>query len=234
VQGSPTVKLNPDFLQSVPVSILPSADNSYDLGSGSLRWKYVHVRYGLRAYTQGYSPRSTEDDTYKVLHAAGSTSDFIITLQDGTGRVQFYWNATPYGSDSASKFIVGGEDAGKILFHPPGDPFFAIYWADGSTASAGDTISWGIKFAVYQGGDIYFPGKVRNDVLPSSDNSYDIGNSSYRWANVYAVNVYASELVQAGDLAFKNGWRFTEDERYGIVLISPEGKKYRLVLEEVN
>ena len=115
----------------------------------------------LSKKTQGYSPRSTEDDAYKVVQASGPTSDFLITLQDGTGRVQFYWNSTPYGgTDKTNRFIVGGENAGKILFSPDVDPFFRIYWANGSSASAGDTISFSQKLGLYQDGDLWIAGTL--------------------------------------------------------------------------
>jgi len=74
---------------------------------------------------------------------------------------------------------------------------------------------------------------VAQSLLPSSDNAYDLGSSSYRWANVYGVNIYASAKVRVGDLEFENKWKFTEHPKYGIVLVSPKGKKYRLVLEEI-
>ena len=38
---SPTVRLDPSVLQSVPSSIIPSADNTYDLGSLANRWRNV-------------------------------------------------------------------------------------------------------------------------------------------------------------------------------------------------
>ena len=95
--------------------------------------------------------------------------------------------------------------------------------------------------------------KSWKSIIPSSDNAYDLGSSSYRWANVYGVNVYASSVysgllrgtdvyasnvyasakVKVGDLEFENKWKFTEHPKYGIVLVSPKGKKYRLVLEEI-
>ena len=40
--------------------------------------------------------------------------------------------------------------------------------------------------------------------LPDADNTYDLGNDSYRWRNVYAVNIYDvehhTERLHAGDL----------------------------------
>ena len=38
--------------------------------------------------------------------------------------------------------------------------------------------------------------------------------------------------VTIGDLVMKNGYRFTEHKKYGIVLKSPEGKTYRMLLKE--
>jgi len=37
-------------------------------------------------------------------------------------------------------------------------------------------------------------GSVNSNLVPGSDNTYNIGSSSNRWANVYAVNVYASNI----------------------------------------
>lgn len=36
-------------------------------------------------------------------------------------------------------------------------------------------------------------------------------------------------VVNVGDIGFKNGYRMTEDEKYGVVLVSPSGRKYRMV-----
>ena len=60
------------------------------------------------------------------------------------------------------------------------------------------------------------------------------GHSITNLNELHCTTVYASSLVRVGDLEFRNGYRITEDERYGIILISPEGKKYRLKLEEVD
>jgi len=90
-----------------------------------------------------------------------------------------------------------------------------------------------VAFGVRYDGAITTFGGFGTHVLPISDNAYDLGSSSYRWANVYGVNIYASAKVRVGDLEFENKWKFTEHPKYGIVLVSPKGKKYRLVLEEI-
>jgi hypothetical protein len=39
--------------------------------------------------------------------------------------------------------------------------------------------------------------------------------------------------LSVGDIVFRNGWRIVEDENSGLLLVSPSGKRYRFVLQEV-
>lgn len=59
--------------------------------------------------------------------------------------------------------------------------------------------------------------------LPSADNTVSFGSDSYRFTLFRAVT------VTSGDFKFENGWRLTEDKLYGVCLISPAGKKFRMV-----
>jgi len=45
----------------------------------------------------------------------------------------------------------------------------------------------------------------------------------------HAGDTLSPAQVNVGDITFKNGFCLTEDEEFGIVLISPNGKKYRMV-----
>jgi len=40
------------------------------------------------------------------------------------------------------------------------------------------------------GADPLFPADF--NILPASDNTYDLGSSSYRWRNVYVVTIYGA------------------------------------------
>ena len=46
-------------------------------------------------------------------------------------------------------------------------------------------------------------------------------------------NATVKGTLSVGDIEFKNGWRIVEDERHGLLLISPSGRKYRFTLQEV-
>ena len=94
-------------------------------------------------YGGTYVPRDTYQDSHEILRAVGSTSDFIMAIQDGTGRASFYWNARP---GLSPKFLVDNENAVKILFTPDDEnKIFSIQWADGNGKSAGDDITWNEK-----------------------------------------------------------------------------------------
>ena len=123
----------------------------------------------------------------------------------------------------------------EIIFPDAEDVQYFIKTEDGNASIAlegGTTpsliMSVGALVYLEMGGNIIYMGR---DVFPKADNTYDLGTSTRRWANVYAVNV-----VQ-GDSVFDNGWRITEAEKLGLgeglILISPDGRKFRFVLEEV-
>ena len=85
----------------------------------------------------------------------GSASDYIISTQDGNGRIQHKWNAT-YGTSET--FIVGGEDAAFIDLNATA-AHDSIAWiefkhADGASAVAGDPISWKTQMIINQGGEV--------------------------------------------------------------------------------
>jgi hypothetical protein len=67
-----------------------------------------------------------------------------------------------------------------------------------------------------------------SDVVPVQDATYSVGSSSYRLKAVYALAVYAGDLVLGGRYAV------TESDD-GLVLVDLKtGRRYRLVLEPLE
>jgi len=81
------------------------------------------------------------------------------------------------------------------------------------------------EFKFYRSG--YFEMAGDYDFIPATSGQGDIGTATNKFANVYAL------VGNFGDIRFDNNWLFTEHPDYGIVLQSPSGKQYRLVLEEI-
>ena len=74
-------------------------------------------------------------------------------------------------------------------------------------------------------GDIIL-GPAGGDVLPDADNTRNLGSEDYRWANIYT-----------GDLHLRNergDWTIVEEEDYLSVVNNKTGKKYKMMLQEIE
>ena len=63
-------------------------------------------------------------------------------------------------------------------------------------------------------------------IRPARDNKQDLGSPKKRWANLYT-----------GDLHLKNDrgdWTIVEEEDYLCVVNNKTGKKYKMMLEEIE
>ncbi len=102
-----------------------------------------------------------------------------------------------------------------FYFSPFSDPFFAVYWANGKGATAGDSITWNKVFSVKTNGDVEVAGSIKSggSLLPKRDNTYDIGSSSLRFKDGYFAGT-----VYTGDLKFANDWVMTERDDNGNVI----------------
>jgi hypothetical protein len=56
---------------------------------------------------------------------------------------------------------------------------------------------------------------IRRDLIPETDNTYDLGSASFRWGNVYANNVYADtyNYKKKNDVATFHGNWLTQTEK---------------------
>ncbi len=124
---------------------------------------------------------------------AGSTSDYIVSVQDGNGRVQHKWNAS-YGTNEI--FIKGNEDAAFIDINGTASDDNAAWiefkHADGASSSAGDPISWNTQMIINQGGEVGINETSPDDMLhiTSGGNGTRVRaeNSSNGWAGMVAKN----------------------------------------------
>jgi hypothetical protein len=48
-------------------------------------------------------------------------------------------------------------------------------------------------------------------------------------AHDHSGETLSPAVVNVGDIGFKNGFRLTEDKKYGVVLVSPSGRKFKMV-----
>lgn len=67
---------------------------------------------------------------------------------------------------------------------------------------------------------------VTGSLMPGADNTHDLGSNSFRWANIYT-----------GDLHLKNergDWTVVEEESFLCIINNKTGKKYKMLMEEID
>ena len=93
-----------------------------------------------------------------------------------------------------------------------------------TTGSSGTT-----RMRIENSAEITFMG----DALPSSDNNYDLGSSSKRWAQIYTTDL---QLCNKGKTNIVDGtwgdWTLQEGENKIFMINNRTGKKYSLKMEE--
>ena len=72
-------------------------------------------------------------------------------------------------------------------------------------------------------------------VLPASNNTYDLGSSSYRWRNVYTSDLNMSNEGSSNDVDGTWGSYTIQEGEESLFLINKRnGKKYKFNLTEVS
>jgi hypothetical protein len=73
------------------------------------------------------------------------------------------------------------------------------------------------------------------NVRPGADNTYDLGSSTKRWANIYSADLQLSNEGSQNDVDGTWGqYTIQEGENDLFLLNRRNGKKYKFVLQEVN
>lgn len=202
-------------------SVGTNAQNNYGIyvnAANSTNENYVGYFEGEKSYFEGkigianLSPATALDVSGTILAGAqsatmnnpspngnegiimpGLDSDYIVSVQDGNGRVQHKWNAS-YGTNET--FLVGGEDAffidltGNVL--SDNSPWIEFKFADGELATEGSAISWDTQMIINQMGEVGINETSPDDRLHVTDGGNGTRvrseNSGNGWAGFLSKN----------------------------------------------
>ncbi|MCS7367492.1 MAG: hypothetical protein NDF52_06400, partial [archaeon YNP-WB-062] len=234
-------------IASISQSLLPTTDNSYDLGSSSNRWRDAYFSgtiYGNIQGTitptgninmQGYSIYNAYDvnatrffqgsnrviDTVIAgngLTGGGSGPTVSLSVNngtglaiDGSGKLYVIFGSSAGTAAEGNKQITisagtGLSGGGTVTIGAGGSVSLGINPAMIPRKDVADTINapWTFAENVWFNKNVFIAGNlsyvnvqtlnVNGSMIPIFDNQFNLGNSSNRWANVYAVNVYASNI----------------------------------------
>jgi hypothetical protein len=129
-----------------------------------------------------------------------------INLLDGLSR-----GSILYGNASAATAILTKGTAGQFLTTDGTD----ISWGAGSSADFSS---------------------VGEHILPTTDDTYNLGSATYQWANIYTGDLHLSNESKAeGNIVdgTTGNWTIQEGSDDLFILNNKSGKKYKFKLEEI-
>jgi hypothetical protein len=93
---------------------------------------------------------STPANSQRALVGRGPNSNYRLAVQDGSGRVNHYWNAYWDATDNRHEYVAAGEPAERFLMH---EGYFWFQVAP-SAPGAGQPITWTHAVTIDNGGRV--------------------------------------------------------------------------------
>ena len=156
--------------------------------------------------------------TFNALGATNSSADGGGIIIKGTTDKSFTYTEGTNTFTSSEGIDLAANKSYKIA---------NTQIANGQTQTIGPTTgNWKIGAGVTR-----FTGSI----APDTDNSYDLGSASLRWANIYSADLQLSNEGSANDVDGTWGSYTIQEGEDDLFLINRRsGKKYRFVLQEVQ
>ena len=177
------------------------------------------------------------NDTSPQLSGTLDCNGQDVQFKSGGGNVKILFDASDdsfeFADSSKAKF---GADADASIYHTGSDMFI-------NNTTGGTNISNSSGTGVGEGVITFSSGtgterarfESGGHFRPSADNSYWLGTSSYRWANVYTADLHLSNEGGSNDFDGTWGsWSIQEGEEDLFLLNKRSGKKYKFNLTEVS
>jgi len=187
---------------------------------------------GYTTFTANQSLSTSNNPTFGELYVNGwfrnnGSSNGLYnqsTTQHWYSDNDDYWN------------VAGGSGANAILFRDEHAGTVRGYVYSNNSSNIGflnSGGSWSLRCDDSR--NTWFSGEV----TPDSNNSHDLGTSSYRWANLYVNDLQLSNEAKkeegGNDVDGTWGdWTLQEGEENIFMINNRSGKKYKMALQEVS
>lgn len=182
IQGTSASKLDLFNLGNNTAYLTSTADDSVALYLEPNRAElYANARVAIIANTNGSLKQWSFDADGNMILPAGLTS---IN----------YANGLPYGGSVIQANAAPANATSQTLWYDTVSGRTYVYYDDGVTTQWVDASPAGTDF-----------GNVSANVIPLTNNTYTLGNSSNKWSNVYTGNILANSFFYANGQPFTSG-----------------------------
>lgn len=165
----------------------PTLDSSVDIGTSSYRYKNVYADFinGCPIIPFGTCDNAASEDKVVTLSPVPSslTTGMIICVQFSStntkssptlnvnalgAKLMYRTSSSAVGTNIATSWPAGS----RVLFRYSGSSWSMLSKVDYQTSTASNT-----------------------NIIPSTNNSYDIGSTDYKWQNLYITGGHSSRYI---------------------------------------
>ena len=225
--GSTRLTVNNSGANVVGALTVNGSAISIDPTDSDVQVAYTVTANGTSAYRfAGNGVVSTADDPdifltrgvkYRFINNSGGSHPFQIRVSDG-------------GSAYSTGVTNNGAASGNIDFAPTYDsPAQLVYQCTSHGGMVGNIYIRGASGANKNVGVSTFSGNI----VPSANDTYDLGATGTRWANAYVNDMHFSNEGSSNSVDGTWGdWTLQEGEHKIYMINNRTGKKYSLKMEE--
>ncbi|MDD5502179.1 MAG: hypothetical protein PHH26_01805, partial [Candidatus Thermoplasmatota archaeon] len=174
-------------------NIIPTSNNSYDLGSTAKSWQSIYASSTIYGHVNGSgNALSITNSANKTFFTIGGGAPLLNMTADAYG---IFYN----GQITTARLGITSDSAGIM-------PMVAR----GAVAQTAELQQWqsnaGARLAaVDKNGTFFFSGaSSTGSILPTITNSYDLGSSSNYWRKLFAKNVSSTNIDALGYVSTTN------------------------------
>ena len=198
--------------------------------SGTITNSQTNVNGKVKSIAAGSGALNDQANNYNTHADFGGDGQLVITYDtNGSGAVTVDGITSPGGFLAVGNTITV-EDAGGGTFDltVKSGGVIASGLSDENLSGAGITIVSGEasaddKTILYQQDTDAF--EINQHWLPSANDSFNLGSASQRWQNVFTMDLHLAN--ERGD------WTLVEEANYLTVRNNKNGKRYKLLMEEL-
>jgi len=231
--------------------IVPVNDSQFDIGENATRFAngYFDTLYGDGSNLTGISSvgGSTGVDFNDNVAARFGTGNDATIKHDGYSTLQIAFTdastsitaQSPPGLRIYNNSHTNNRLSGIYFSHSHGTANVGIFAQQLDTATQSSGQGSDLVFFTKQNGESLMEKRCRitnaGHFLPQDNNTYDIGDSSQRWRNIYTNDLNLSNEGSSNDVDGTWGnWTIQEGESDLFLKNNRSGKKYKFNLTEVS
>jgi len=219
-----------------PWAFVIGNDNYHNSTNSGLKW---YVANNGNAYQQVRGNGTMEEFHLQQSDGSGTTNTGVklntsraVELNyQGSKRFETSSAGTNFANGYLHQFTSTGHSVELKFFSSNGSHRGSVYADNGNTVGfiRAGTGSWAARW--------HSDGKqtAHGNIVPSANNTYDLGTSSLRWRNVYTNDLNLSNKGSSNDVDGTWGdWTIQEGESDLFLKNNRSGKKYKFNLTEVS